>query len=99
MGKVDLEEKRILNDIQSELAEILDIARSVAWGAADILSSYYQQTDEERDLEIKNKKDGPVTQADLAANHYILERLQNELGKEEFGYLSEETFDVKKPNQ
>ncbi|MGV2830259.1 3'(2'),5'-bisphosphate nucleotidase CysQ family protein [Myxosarcina sp. GI1(2024)] len=85
-----------MNDIQSELAEILDIARSVAWGAADILSSYYQQTDEERDLEIKNKKDGPVTQADLAANHYILERLQNELGKEEFGYLSEETFDVKK---
>ncbi|WP_036485850.1 3'(2'),5'-bisphosphate nucleotidase CysQ [Myxosarcina sp. GI1] len=84
-----------MNDIQPELANILDLARSVAWGAADILSSYYHD-DTEGDLEIKDKKDGPVTKADLAANHYILERLQTELGKEKFGYLSEETFDVKK---
>ena len=85
-----------MNDIQSELAKILDLARSVAWGAADILSSYYHETDAEVDLEVKDKKDGPVTKADLEANHYILERLQTELGKEQFGYLSEETFDVKK---
>ncbi len=79
---------------QIELAEILKIARSVAWGAADILSSFYNQ--DTSDLDVQNKKDGPVTEADLAANHYILDRLQGELGTEEFGYLSEETFDVKK---
>jgi 3'(2'), 5'-bisphosphate nucleotidase len=76
------------------LAEVLEIARSVAWGAADILSSYYNGTNAE--LGVEDKKDGPVTQADLAANHYILDRFKKELGEEEFGYLSEETFDVKK---
>ena len=76
------------------LAEVLKIARSIAWGAADILSSYYNGINAK--LEVEDKKDGPVTKADLAANHYILERLQSELGQEDFGYLSEETFDVKK---
>jgi 3'(2'), 5'-bisphosphate nucleotidase len=43
-------------------------------------------------LEINEKKDGPVTAADVAANHYILEKLQAALGTEDFGYLSEETY-------
>lgn len=77
-----------------KLTEIAEIACSVAWGASDILSSYYHSQDEE--LDIQDKKDGPVTQADLAANKYILENLQAKLNQEEFGYLSEETFDVKK---
>ena len=80
---------------QSEkLAEVLKVARSVAWGAADILSSFYHK--DTSDLDIKNKKDGPVTEADMAANKYILGRFKEELGTEDFGYLSEETFDVKK---
>lgn len=79
---------------QAQLAEILTIARSVAWGTADILSSFYHKNTS--DLDIQDKKDGPVTEADLAANHYILSSLQEQLGTEEFGYLSEETFDVKK---
>ena len=83
-----------LDKNQAELAEILKIARSVAWGAADILSSFYHK--DTSDLDVKNKKDGPVTEADLAANKYILGKLKDELGTEEFGYLSEETFDVKK---
>ncbi|WP_019507479.1 3'(2'),5'-bisphosphate nucleotidase CysQ [Pleurocapsa sp. PCC 7319] len=82
------------NNQAEKLAEILKIARSVAWGAADILSSFYHQ--DTSDLDVKDKKDGPVTQADLAANKYILEKLRGELGTEDFGYLSEETFDVKK---
>lgn len=77
-----------------KIAEALKVARSVAWGAADILSSFYHK--DTSDLDIKDKKDGPVTEADMAANQYILLRLQKELGTEEFGYLSEETFDVKK---
>ena len=83
-----------LDKNQAELAEILKIARSIAWGAADILSSFYHK--DTSDLDVKDKKDGPVTEADVAANKYILGRLKEELGTEKFGYLSEETFDVKK---
>lgn len=71
------------------LDKLLDLARSVGWGAADILRSYYRS---EHDLEIQKQDSDPVTAADLAANHYILERFQSELGTEEFGYLTEETF-------
>ena len=77
-----------------KLPEILELARSVAWGAADILSSFYHK--DTSDLDVTDKKDGPVTEADLAANKYILSRLREELGTDDFGYLSEETFDVKK---
>ena len=77
-----------------KIADALKVARSVAWGAADILSSFYHK--DTSDLDIKDKKDGPVTEADMAANKYIVGKLKEELGTEEFGYLSEETFDVKK---
>ena len=74
------------------LEEIVAIARSVGWGAADILRSYYRGNSNNGNLEIQDKKDGPVTAADVAANHYILETLQASLGTEDFGYLSEETY-------
>ncbi|MCC0179530.1 3'(2'),5'-bisphosphate nucleotidase CysQ [Waterburya agarophytonicola K14] len=82
------------NNQTKKIADALKVARSVAWGAADILSSFYHK--DTSDLDIKDKKDGPVTEADMAANKYIVGRLKEELGTEEFGYLSEETFDVKK---
>jgi 3'(2'), 5'-bisphosphate nucleotidase len=71
------------------LDRLLELARSVGWGSADILRSYYRG---EHDLEIQKANSDPITAADLAVNDYILERLQGELGHEEFGYLSEETF-------
>ena len=74
------------------LEEILALARSVGWGAADILRSYYRGNSNNGDLEINEKKDGPVTAADVAANHYILENLQASLSTQDFGYLSEETY-------
>lgn len=74
------------------LEEILAIARRVGWGAADILRSFYRGNSNDGDLEIQEKKDGPVTAADVATNHYILEKLQLALGTESFGYLSEETY-------
>ena len=77
-----------------KIADALEVARSVAWGAADILSSFYHK--DTSDLSVQEKKDGPVTEADMAANQHIVSRLKEELGTEEFGYLSEETFDVKK---
>jgi 3'(2'), 5'-bisphosphate nucleotidase len=86
----------VLNDLgegQYEgLEEIVAIARSVGWGAADILRSYYRGHINDNILEISEKKDGPVTAADVAANHYILEKLQAAFGTEKFGYLSEETY-------
>jgi 3'(2'), 5'-bisphosphate nucleotidase len=71
------------------LNELLDLARSVGWGAADILRSYYRS---DHDLNIQKQDSDPVTAADLAVNHYILEQLQTKLGTDKFGYLSEETF-------
>ena len=71
------------------LEELLNLARSVGWGAADILQAYYHS---DQDLDIQKKESDPVTAADLAVNQYILERLQEELGTQEFGYLSEETY-------
>jgi 3'(2'), 5'-bisphosphate nucleotidase len=74
------------------LQDILNTARSIAWGAADILRSYYRGTANDGNLEVQeDKKDGPVTAADVAANHYILDRLKQELPIADFGYLSEET--------
>ncbi|HEY9637039.1 MAG TPA: 3'(2'),5'-bisphosphate nucleotidase CysQ [Coleofasciculaceae cyanobacterium] len=74
------------------LEDVLAIARSVGWGAANILRSYYRGNSNDGDLEITEKKDGPVTAADVAANHYILEKLQETFGTQDFGYLSEETY-------
>lgn len=59
-----------------------------------ILHAHYQ---DQMDLNITDKKDGPVTSADLAANHYILENLTAALGTDHFGYLSEETHQGSEP--
>ena len=80
-----------------KLEEISAIARSVGWGAADILQSYYRG-EAQGNLKVdENKKDGPVTSADLATNHHILEKLQEALGTDDFGYLSEETHKGNEP--
>jgi 3'(2'), 5'-bisphosphate nucleotidase len=75
-----------------DLAELLAIARPIAWGAAEILLKYYESP---QDLQITEKGDleGEVTSADLAANEYILSNLQQKLGTQDFAYLSEETDD------
>ena len=74
-----------------DLKEILAIACSIGWGAADILRSYYRGN-ADQNLDVQYKQDDPVTAADLAVNHYILQRLQAELGTVDFGYISEETY-------
>jgi 3'(2'), 5'-bisphosphate nucleotidase len=74
------------------LDELVNIARSVAWGAADILQSYYRGDPNTGALNVQEKKDGPVTAADVAVNSYILDQLQTVLDNQEFGYLSEETY-------
>jgi 3'(2'), 5'-bisphosphate nucleotidase len=76
--------------------EVLAIARSVGWGAAEILRAFYRgEAPDGADLDVQEKKDGPITAADLAANHYILDHLTEALGHEDFGYLSEETYKAK----
>lgn len=74
---------------QQRLQEILTLARQVGWEAGAILRRYYRG---EMALEAQEKEGGPVTAADGAANHHILDRLQTALGTETFGYLSEETY-------
>lgn len=88
-----------ISSIMKDLTEILDLARSIGWGASYLLRSYYQGEVNDGNLEIKNKKDGPVTVADLAVNHYILEKLQANLGNAEFAYMSEETYKLQPVTQ
>ncbi|PSB05099.1 3'(2'),5'-bisphosphate nucleotidase CysQ family protein [Merismopedia glauca] len=79
--------------IPTNLQNILEIARPIAWGASDILRSYYRGEPKTGDLNIEEKKGGPVTAADLAVNHYIVAHLQQAIDDEDFGYLTEETYD------
>ncbi len=80
---------------EQPVAEILAIARALGWGASKILRSYYRgepnQDGTARNLGVQDKKDGPVTAADLAVNEYVLNKLEAIFG-ENFGYLSEETY-------
>ena len=97
----------VQSDVQSDVQAttgttvegMLAIARSLGWGASKILRAYYRGEPHadgtERDLNIQNKKDGPVTAADLAVNRYVLNKLEAVFGHEAFGYLSEETYKVK----
>jgi 3'(2'), 5'-bisphosphate nucleotidase len=76
-----------------QLGEILAIVRPVGWGAANILRDYYDRGQHpDHNLAVQEHGDGPVTAADLAVNHYILEQLTTAFGTERFAYLSEETF-------
>ncbi|MGI0486979.1 3'(2'),5'-bisphosphate nucleotidase CysQ family protein [Pantanalinema rosaneae CENA516] len=72
---------------EPELRELLAIARSVAWGAADILRSMAAAT-----VNPHNTETDPVTAADTAADEYILTALQGRLGTEQFAYLTEESY-------
>jgi 3'(2'), 5'-bisphosphate nucleotidase len=77
-----------------ELQAILELIRPIGWGASDILRSYYRgNKQDDLNIEIKDDKDkSPVTAADLAVNKYILQELRSQLGNEDFGYISEETY-------
>lgn len=82
-----------------KLDEILEITRSIGWGASDLLRSYYRGKQNDGDLEIQDKKDGPVTAADGAVNHYILDNLKSKLSDQEFAYVSEETYKYQSAEQ
>ena len=82
-----------------ELDEILEITRSIGWGASDLLRSYYRGKQNDGDLEIQDKKDGPVTAADGAVNRYILDNLKSKLSDPEFAYVSEETHKYQSAEQ
>jgi 3'(2'), 5'-bisphosphate nucleotidase len=77
----------LANFQRGELEEILAIARTAGWKAADVLLEAQHSS-----FDIQESGDSPVTTADLAANQAILETLQASLGVQDFAYLSEETF-------
>ncbi|MEE3718970.1 3'(2'),5'-bisphosphate nucleotidase CysQ [Tumidithrix elongata RA019] len=74
------------------LNQLLEIVRPIAWGAADIIMTYYRSP---KSIEITSKggDEGKVTSADFAANDYILHQLKYQLGTRDFAYLSEEAED------
>ncbi|WP_413198664.1 3'(2'),5'-bisphosphate nucleotidase CysQ family protein [Nostoc piscinale] len=75
-----------------DLEDILAIARDVGWKAADILHSYYHGTVKDPDLQVQYKQSEPVTIADVTVSNYIVQRLQDAFGDEDFAYISEETY-------
>jgi 3'(2'), 5'-bisphosphate nucleotidase len=77
---------------EKQLTDLASLTCKIAWGAVDILRDYYRGHPNVGDLEVQEGKGGPVTAADIAANHHILEKLQAEFNQDEYGYLSEETF-------
>ena len=76
---------------------MIETVRAVGWGAMDILQSYYAGKKQGNLDGNEDKKGGPVTAADMAANHYILEKMQAAFGEDQFGYLSEETHQGTEP--
>jgi 3'(2'), 5'-bisphosphate nucleotidase len=74
------------------LSELYQLACATAQGAADILLDYRSH------FKIGGDTESPVTSADLAANDHILRSLQDHLGTENYGYLSEETFKTQNPD-
>ncbi len=76
----------------AQLQDLLPFVCSIGWGATDILRAYYRGEQASGDLGIQDEGDGPVTAADIAVNHYILDNLKATLGNQDFAYLSEETY-------
>ncbi|QIZ71844.1 3'(2'),5'-bisphosphate nucleotidase CysQ family protein [Oxynema aestuarii] len=66
------------------------IAREIAWGAADILVPHHGNAT--GGLRVRHQADGPVTSADLAASHYILQQLRVAVGSQDYAFVSEETY-------
>ncbi len=85
-------------DFNLPLSEVLTLAIGVAWGTIDLLRAYYRGSSPSGDpleLGVQVRADGPVTEADLAANRYILAHLQAQLPAQTFGYLTEESYKEK----
>lgn len=72
-----------------DLEALLEMVRPLAWQASDRLGQYYRG---DIPLEIEDKQGGPVTAADRAVDAFLRENLQAELDPEQFGYLTEETY-------
>ena len=79
------------NNPADRLSELYQLACTTAQGAADILLEHRSH------FEISGDTESPVTSADLAANDHILSNLQDHLGTDDYGYLSEETFKNQNP--
>jgi 3'(2'), 5'-bisphosphate nucleotidase len=71
-----------------DLQKILQVACDVGRDASKMLRSY----DQELNLDVQYQANEPVTTADTAISQYILSRLQLELDNDDFGYISEETY-------
>lgn len=90
MSKVEKSVSGMRQSCAENLEHIGAIARSIGWESADILCYYQSETEDK--LKVTQKKDGPVTNADIAASDYILQQLRIAFGSQQYRYLSEETY-------
>jgi myo-inositol-1(or 4)-monophosphatase len=72
----------------TETRKLLDLAVAITQAAGDVIKGYYRSAYEAWD----KKPDNPVTDADLAADTLLRERLT--AATPDFGWLSEETRDT-----
>jgi 3'(2'), 5'-bisphosphate nucleotidase len=80
------------SEIITQLQTHLPVVCSIGWGATDILRAYYRGEHPSGSLDIQDGSDGPVTAADIAVNHYILDHLKAAFADQDVAYLSEETY-------
>ncbi|MDG2991137.1 3'(2'),5'-bisphosphate nucleotidase CysQ [Candidatus Synechococcus calcipolaris G9] len=73
----------------SDLEALLEMVRPLAWQASDRLRQYYRG---DIALDIEDKQGGPVTTADRTVDAFLRQNLEAELDPEQFGYLTEETY-------
>jgi 3'(2'), 5'-bisphosphate nucleotidase len=66
---------------------ILDLVTMIAWETTDILRAFYRSAD----LTVIDKAGEPQTNADVAADRHISDRLRTVFG-DSCGYLTEETY-------
>jgi 3'(2'), 5'-bisphosphate nucleotidase len=74
--------------------DILDLVTTIAWETTDLLRAFYRSTD----LTVIDKAGEPQTNADVAADRHISDRLFAVFG-DACGYLTEETYQQQQATQ
>ena len=77
------------------LDDLLKLLRNLSWGAADILMAYARGEQPphgfSRELRVEDSQEGPVSEADLAVNSWLIDGLVSNFPSAPWTLLSEET--------
>ena len=81
--------------------ELLNLIREISWKVSDSLNSFIidkESSSEFKNLEIKELKSGPVTNADLESNKIIINGIKDKFPSQNWFFLSEENVKEFKEN-